>query len=644
MRPPSGFSTTLVQLALLLAVCVAVILWAQGPATGLYGYDGHFHIKYSELARQRLAAGEGLITEFPWWRETFLADQFADKDFLYHLLLIPFASGDLERSGKTASIVFAVGLYLALFVSLKWCRVPAAAGFALACLVSSTTLLYRAGLLRSHVLAIALALLGTGAIVRRSRLPVALLSAVYALTHIAWHLLPGIAIISDIIESIRSRKPRFTITLCSLAGTMAAVLFSPYFPANLKLWWVQNVGVLGMAWSPLAPDLGLGLEVLPGRPSHLVYYNLGPILFTLAGLVLVVRPKRGGTGAAPLTGVFTVGLVATGFLALSLMSRRFVEFWAPMSVLFAGLAWGAAGSGWKEWSARRHLPAWCLVLFTALGLFNIGETRRIVSDDPGRIFASCAAWIHDHVPAGETVFTTDWDEFPELFFAAPAQRYLVGLDPTFMHATNPERFKSWRDVVETRDSRAYDVITATFGSHWVFADAGYERFIDRAGQDPSFHPGISTPDCSVYSLSAPVDEPSLRISSWSSTDGRKTGVMPNEFVDVDRIAGPAATKNPKGESCAHLTGVLESAIARSAHFVVSTDDMIRISLNGAAVFDSATAAPPTIDEVLMQRRRGAGVHERGFSVSLSAGYNEVALDTCRSGLTWGFSLRASTEP
>jgi len=125
------------------------------------------------------------------------------------------------------------------------------------------------------VLAIALALLGTAAIVRGSRAGAALLSALYALTHIAWHLLPGIALIGDIIASIRSRKPRFTVTLCSLAGTTAAVVLSPYFPANLKLWWVQNVGVLGMAWLPLAPDLGLGLEVLPGLPSQLVYYNSG---------------------------------------------------------------------------------------------------------------------------------------------------------------------------------------------------------------------------------------------------------------------------------------------------------------------------------------------------------------------------------
>src|SRR4029434_5342462 len=103
MRPAVGFSSTLVQLTLVVAVSVAVTIWVQWPASGLYGYDGHFHIKYSEIERARRLRGEGLIKELPWCQETFFKDRFADKDFLYHLLLIPFASGDLESAGKSAS-------------------------------------------------------------------------------------------------------------------------------------------------------------------------------------------------------------------------------------------------------------------------------------------------------------------------------------------------------------------------------------------------------------------------------------------------------------------------------------------------------------------------------------------------------------
>ena len=213
-----------------------------------------------------------------------------------------------------------------------------------------------------------------------------------------------------------------------------------------------------------------------------------------------------------------------------------------------------------------------------------------------------------------------------------------------MFATNPERFNLWRDVVEARNSRAYDVITATFHSRWVFADAGYEKFIDRATQDPSFRTGIATPDCSVYSLATPVDGGSVRIDSWTASDGRTTGVTPNEFVDVERIAGPAATHDAASDPCARLTGALTSTGAASARLIVSTDDVVRFSVNGTQVFDSATAAPPTIDEVLERKREGIGMHERRFSVSLNPGYNAVAVESCRRGLNWGFNLRADAGP
>ena len=70
--------------------CATVLAWVQAPAPGLYGYDGPFHIRYSAWLREH-----GISRTFPWWQETFLRDHWADKDFLYHVLLIPFTFGDL---------------------------------------------------------------------------------------------------------------------------------------------------------------------------------------------------------------------------------------------------------------------------------------------------------------------------------------------------------------------------------------------------------------------------------------------------------------------------------------------------------------------------------------------------------------------
>jgi len=51
-----------------------------------------------------------------------------------------------------------------------------------------------------------------------------------------------------------------------------------------------------------------------------------------------------------------------------------------------------------------------------------------------------------NIPAGETIFHLDWDDFPQLFFFNPQFHYLLGLDPTFMYLTSPTRWRLWSDV------------------------------------------------------------------------------------------------------------------------------------------------------------------------------------------------------
>jgi hypothetical protein len=46
-------------------------------------------------------------------------------------------------------------------------------------------------------------------------------------------------------------------------------------------------------------------------------------------------------------------------------------------------------------------------------------------------FEGAARWMASNLAAGETVINLYWDDFPELFYAAPRQRYLWGLDPTY---------------------------------------------------------------------------------------------------------------------------------------------------------------------------------------------------------------------
>jgi len=625
------------RLLIATAIAAVVVIAAQSAAPGLYGYDGYFHIRYGEWIRSHGVGGP-----FPWWQETFLREQAADKEILFHLLLVPFTFGDLEAGGKTASIVFATGLFVALFLALERLETRLAAGWMAACAVSSATLLYRAGLLRAVVPAVAIALIGTAAILKERRAWTGVASGAYALTHIAWQLLPGIALIHDIVVGLRRRRPVWSATAAALAGTLAGVILSPYFPANLKLWYVQNVSVPALSWSGAGQDLGLGSEYLPGRPLDLLRDDPGPWLFTAVGLaaVLVAARRR---ERKPSTPAVTLGVVTLGCLALSLLSRRFVEIWAPFSALFAAVA----VSDRQPWSrtARRVAVAAGVVAFALLGVSTLSRTRSIVAQDPGRVFDVCASWIRDHVPDDETVFTTDWDEFPELFYVAPRQRYLVGMDPTFMYATSPDRWKLWRDIVEGRAADIAGPIRDVFNCRVVFADTGEGTFVERADQDPMLRPVAGGPDCTVYTLRDPDpagpwgDAP---VVTWSLEGGGEPMVAaPRDFVDV----GAAAERAGIHGDCARLRGRFASAGAGRATFAVSTDDTVSVDVDGRPVFDSRAAAPPTLDEAVAAAEAGGlRRHVRSFEADVAAGYTDLLISTCRTGRVWGFHFGRASRP
>jgi hypothetical protein len=58
---------------------------------------------------------------------------------------------------------------------------------------------------------------------------------------------------------------------------------------------------------------------------------------------------------------------------------------------------------------------------------------------PPRFFDGAGAWMARHLAPGETVINLYWDDFPDLFYSAPRQHFLWGLDPTFSVRFDPER-------------------------------------------------------------------------------------------------------------------------------------------------------------------------------------------------------------
>src|SRR3989344_8076382 len=117
----------------------------------IIGFDGYFNIKAADIIKK-----EGLIKEFPWAEHTILAENYADVQFFFKILLISFTFFDLEFGAKIASILFAAACFSVFYFFLLKNDIKYAFFWALLYLFSSANLMYRFMETRQLPLAIAL--------------------------------------------------------------------------------------------------------------------------------------------------------------------------------------------------------------------------------------------------------------------------------------------------------------------------------------------------------------------------------------------------------------------------------------------------------------------------------------------------------
>ena len=453
-------------------VVVGSIRWA-GPA--IYDADGWYHVKYAEVLRH-----DGISRSFPWFQESFLKDRFADLNILYHALLIPFTLGNPLTGARVLSVLLAACTMTIFWATARALRVPWPALWAIGLLALAPEMTYRLTYTRPVVLAIGIAVGGTGAILLgRARLAFAL-AFVYAHWHCSFHLLPCVALLHDVVVPPAPGRPRFRTTLWTAAGTVAGVVVSPYFPNDLRMWWVSNVEVLRASWS-MGDALRIGTELLPLPPLELLLRNFG-VFVVFAGALVTIGYRRRVSEAAR-----TLLPVAGGFLVLAFLSQRFIEMAAPFTFLLAAVAVRDVLEDHPLPDAARRKVLLIASLFVAVILARTWASDHAAArdEDPPQYLAA-SAWIKENVPAGETIFHMGWDEFPELFYADGTHHYLVGNDPTYMWVTSPERTLLWTRIAHGEGDDLYEAIRGTFGCRWVFLPARYVSFSRRIEGDPRF--------------------------------------------------------------------------------------------------------------------------------------------------------------
>ncbi len=605
----------------------------------LWDADSYYH-----LAVARLYAESGIGAHIPWGRFSLLANG-GDKDFLFHLFLMPFSAaldpavgGRLALAVLNAAVATAIANLAARAIGLWGFAVP------LWLWIAAPPFFTRIVRLRPELIALLVIAVAIPFAAKRNWLALGVLAAIFTSAYTAFHVFLALCVIWWLLDRFRApgatqdsglrtqdsatghpsptgrgwrarrseakeeapgegRSHWRQLVLPFLACAFALVL-RPHPIANAEIWFVQNV-----MFFLNAARLDVGDEILP--PS-LQRVGAATVAWIAALAVLSVIAMRSRERAHPLARYAAVPAVVFTILFFGMV--RMATYFFPLATIAILLAIGprlraALGDGKL---GRYAIPA-TLVISTLVAL-PLALNRTLVAIISGAPVVSEADWesFGKAVPRGAKI-AASWGDAEIYALWAPQGRSLNVLDPIFMALPYPRQYGVQRAVFDGRHPDVPFAAKSALDSDFVALDWSDAPpvLIDRMKSDPRLHIRYGG-----YNVLAEIVPSNAFVVDWV-VGGRRYphagGALAGfeGFVDATRVSR---------ERCATFTQTLtgpqrftfapygESAIAIDGHVALTTPGL------------SANLA-------------------RAIPVELAAGPHRVDIRTCRAGGFNGFYLR-----
>ncbi|HEX5736558.1 MAG TPA: hypothetical protein VF131_27245 [Blastocatellia bacterium] len=469
-----------------------ILAYIQFAGPNIVDYDGYYHIKSAYLIRE-----QGVPLDFPWLKFTILDEaRYTDHHMLLHVFQMPFTFvGDLGLAAKLSSVALAAIAFTVFYLLLRRYEI----GYPLLWLVilfaASSPFLYRMSMARGQSLSLALQFLAFHFIIKRSYKWLAAVAIVFVWSYNAFPLLVPLALFGVVVHFIGEKKIDYKIPLAIGAGIIAGHVINPYFPNNVFFIWDHIVPKM------FATDyeIGVGTEWYPFSSWVLVTTSLVAVVAYVGGILLTDRAEWKQDKSR----LFWF-LASTMYLVLTFKSRRFVEYFPPSAVIFLAFASREhlKRIDWTFISAKRARVIAAAAVIVVIGFATystIRAVRKDIASEPATTqFRGSARWLAENTPAGSTVFHTDWDDFPKLFFYNTHNTYIVGLDPDFLRLKDAELYYTYEDVTQGRVQEMEDIILDEFGSEYVFTDNHHREFMKLADQSPRMQKVFSDRHTTVY--------------------------------------------------------------------------------------------------------------------------------------------------
>ncbi|MBT6691710.1 hypothetical protein HOB10_05275 [Candidatus Parcubacteria bacterium] len=457
--------------------------------------DGFYHAKITTFL------GQGtLLKSLPWMQFTTLKEHYTDHHLLYHLLLLPFTyiTDNALLAVKIATVLFAVIMILVFYWLLKQFKIVWPFVFALL-FISLEAVSFRLALVKANSLSLLVIWLLIYAMFRQKTWLMALLGFVFVWLYGGWALSIIIFFIyffsEKIYERLNTNKLKLfwskvvhtfnfkkgsaknhRIFLGLILGLLAGLVINPYWPHNLYFYYQQiiQIGVIN-----LGGQLQVGGEWYGTSFMHII--SSLPHIFVLASLLILMLFINYQKISKKTWFSFLLSFV---FLLLTVKSRRYIEYFSPFLLLFTACAFTDVKSmvNWKKikkfWSNNpTYLKVYLglagtlftililPVIFTKTWDVAIPQNWTLEKFRPGLL------WLKQNTPADTLIFHGDWDEWPILFYHNDHNRYIVGLDPTFMYNFDANLQQEHTDITAGKiKGIVSEKIKKDFGADYVFIE------------------------------------------------------------------------------------------------------------------------------------------------------------------------------
>lgn len=463
----------IIWLAVYLTLC-AFLHFSVIPA--VVDADTAYHAAVGQLISEH-----GLLYSFPWTPFSWLADHYADKELIFHLLFVPLAKLPWLTAAKIIGTVLGAAFLFTTYCILSCENIPYAGVWALLPIITSDVFLYRFSLVRPHLLSLSLALLLLWSAFRKRYLLLGLVAVLYPWSYVAFWQLPLIFLC--IVESARylsGERIQWKPSVIVATGILIGFAAHPNSINLLKFNWIHMYDVLiKNAWQAKG-GIELGQEF---EPFHLYQWGrwlLAAVAMTLAGLYLGWRRRKEDAF------LLALSLAALLFALLSAKTARFAEYFIPLSAVAMAVA--SQAIPWRKT---------VIVVFTVTLAYSwtpLSETLRDYSFHIDRLPPELAAWMQKQIPVGSQVFTTEWGHTGTLMLALPDRKFIVALDPTLFSINNPELYRLWYEIPRNPRPGIAETIKQRFGARYIvsFDDEHLARFYQTMSREPHVKPLLVT--------------------------------------------------------------------------------------------------------------------------------------------------------